>query len=153
MISLRKLFRLLRNAEISFCAYDGTPYTLINSALDCYVKEGRHSIATFETMSFRNRGSVLHIDHFAVTTSMRGRGKGAAILRGFAQLVMEQRPCVDRITFDLGRARDGSYIEKLAEARSELLKAIGAHDIREGRPNSRRICVSVVWGRDRWNEG
>jgi len=121
---------------------------LTDFAPDCYVREGGHAIGTFETMSLRNNGRVLHIDHFALTSAMQGHGKGEAVLRGFALLLMEQRPGIDRITLDLGRAREGSDIEKLAKARAELFAAIGAHDIRESRPNNRRICVSAVWGEE-----
>lgn len=146
----RKFFYRNRNDEIRFCGYDGTPYKLADFAPDCYVRQGGHAIGTFETMSVRNSGRILHIDHFAVTSAMQGHGRGEAILRGFALMLMEQRPAINRITFDLGRAREGSDIERLARARAELFTAIGAHDILENRPNNRRICVSAAWDRNRW---
>ncbi|TQN55374.1 hypothetical protein FLX27_29885 [Agrobacterium tumefaciens] len=144
----RRLFFRGRNDDIRFYGKDDADYILTDFSPDCYVRQGGQSIGTFETMSLRNDGSVLHIDHFAVTSAMEGHAKGEPILRSFALMCLEQRPGIDRITFDLGRARDGSNIEKLAQARADLFAAIGAHDIQKSRPNHRRVCVSAVWDRD-----
>ena len=142
-------------ATIKFLGYARTPYKLTPDdraqASDCYVKDGTgSSIATFELMSLS--GDTLHIDHFALDSSLKGRGLGETVLRGFARLVAEQAPQVNRITFDLYRASEGSDIVKLAHARSALLKRIGAHSVFQRQPNGHCICVSGTWNKASWSD-
>ena len=141
-------------AAINFLGFDRTPYELTPvdrpSASDCYVKDSAgSSVATFELMSLS--GDTLHIDHFALAGALKGRGLGETVLRGFARLVAEQAPQVNRITFNLYRAGEGSDIGQLALARSALLNRIGAHSVLLRQPNEHRICVSGVWDKAHWS--
>ncbi|MBB5360895.1 hypothetical protein HDE76_004147 [Rhodanobacter sp. ANJX3] len=141
-------------AAIKFIGFGRTPYELIPDdrppASDCYVKDGAgSSVATFESMSLS--GDTLHIDHFALDGSLKGSGLGETVLRGFARLVAEQAPQINRITFDLYRVSEGSDIVKLAQARYALLKRIGAHSVFQRQPNEYRICVSGTWDKPHWS--
>lgn len=130
---------------IRYCSFGGKPYKLVNFPPDCYVKEATRSIATFELMTLRDRD--LHIDHFALDGTLKGIGLGETVLRGFARLVAEQAPQIDRIRFDLYRHTEESDIHKLSVARFKLLQKIGAHDVRTYQPNEHCICVSGTWER------
>ena len=126
----------------------GVPYPVGNS--DCYVYDNSDWVATFELISLQDNGATLHIDHFALDTSVRGRRMGEPVLRGFAQLVAAQLPKVNQITFELYRCQPNTDLEKLAKARSELLERIGAQDVVISRPNDRRLCVKGAWPKSRW---
>lgn len=141
-------------AAINFLSFDHTAYELIPvdrpPASDCYVKDrAGSSVATFELMSLS--GDTLHIDHFALASALKGKGLGEIVLRGFARLVVEQAPQVNRITFDLYRASEGSDIGRLSLARSALLNRVGAHSVLLRQPNEHRICVSGVWDKTHWS--
>lgn len=114
------------------------------------MKEGQRSIAFFENVS--TSGDALHIDHFAVDTDLIGCRRAETILRGYAQLVLQQAPHIEKITFDLHRANTGSDIEKLANARFALLERIGARNIRKCWPNLRRVQVCAEWRKAQWSK-
>lgn len=135
---------------IRYLGCNGVPYSLAGGTPDCYVKAGSEPIATFETLSLRDNGNVLHIDHFALNSSRTRNGLGEITLRGFARLVAEQLPEVDQITFELYRSLPGTDLEKLAQARFDLLERVGAHDVAKVRPNNHCICVRGTWTRVSW---
>ncbi|MBD8872476.1 hypothetical protein [Rhodanobacter sp. DHB23] len=143
-------------AAIKFFGFGRIPYELIPDdrppASDCYVKDGFGSLATFELMSLRGVAlDTLHIDHFALDASRKGKRLAESVLRGFARLVAEQAPQIKRITFDLYRSSEGSEITKLAQARSNLLNRIGAREVAQHQPNMHCICVSGVWDKAHWS--
>lgn len=107
-------------------------------------------IASFDTMEIK--GKSLHIDHFAMISSLKGSGKAEAVLRGFAQIVAQQNPDIIQITFDLHRSAEGSNIERLATARSALLAKIGAHNVSQRMSETGNICVSAVWEKAQWKK-
>ncbi|MDO5631866.1 MAG: hypothetical protein Q4G22_08515 [Paracoccus sp. (in: a-proteobacteria)] len=134
---------------IRYCGHGSTPYRLTAAVpRDCHVYQGASYIATFETMEWR--GDTLHIDHFAVDAAMKGQGKGEAVLRGFARLVAEQAPDITRITFDLYRHTEDRDVEKLAQARRNLLDRIGATELNQRKTATGNICVSAVWDKQHW---
>ena len=138
-----------RRAFFYYFKCDGAEY-LIHPPIvpDCVVKEGNREIAYFETMNLN--GSVLHVDHFALSLSQVGNRRADEVLRGFANLVSRQLPEVDVIAFDLFRCGSSSDIYKLAKARASLLERIGATDIRRFEPNNDRIVVSGKWEKISW---
>ena len=133
---------------------------------NCYVKNnnlGFNQIGYFQDMTFDKdkfhiEGSQelqafdqLHIEHFAVAGSQKGKKKGEPLLRGFAALLAEQVPSVTYMTFSLCKATSNSDIEKLANARESLFDRINATDIIKepiaGNPN---IIVHAKWAKDKW---
>ncbi|MDT0683099.1 hypothetical protein RM543_10410 [Roseicyclus sp. F158] len=138
-------------ATIRYCIHGGKPYMLtLSRAPDCYVKKGPHSIATFETLSIKDR--TLHVDHFAVDRNLQGSGVAEIVLRGFAQLVAEQTPEISQITFDLHRSAGDSDIQKLSDARFALLNRMGAQEVSMRKPNTHCICVWGRWDKSRWTK-
>jgi predicted GNAT family acetyltransferase len=131
-----------------YCLYGGAKYQLQPNAPDCYIKQGGRNIGFFETMTLYP--DQLHIDHFAVDTSLIGKGHAVPLLKGFSALVKEQAPQIKYISFDLGRATSGSDITKLAQARAALFQRIGAIDVQQKQPNPNCIVVSATWEQTKW---
>lgn len=135
---------------IYFYANNNEPYTLSASNTNCYVRDDDGNVATFENISFQENFSVLHIDHFALTTDVRNKGRGMEVLRAFAKVVAKHQPPIQQIKFSLYRRSTGST-ESLANGREKLLQRIGAKDVGQEKPNSRDvIVVTGTWYRDDW---
>jgi len=129
----------------------GSNYRFDANLLNCYVKRGNESVASFETLSIS--GDSLIIDHFAVGSTQIGKKIAADVLLEFAALVSEQMPDINQIVFDLGRAASGTDIDKLAEARLALFKRLGASNVNKRFPNKDRIVVSATWEKNKWGKG
>lgn len=134
--------------RVMYCEFGGEPYELLPHSPECYVKKGKKNIGYFQGMTIQ--ASSLHIEHFAVDSSVIRQGKGERILRGFAALVKAQAPAISQIHFDLGRASSGTDLAELARARQALFVRIGAVNIQCRKPNAHSIVVSAMWPRAHW---
>lgn len=135
---------------IYFHASGGQPFTLSIFNSTCYVKDKHGNVATFERLSFVENGTVLHIDHFALTNDERNRGRGEEVLRAFARLVAEHEPLISAIKFSL-YGRSVGEVQRLANGREDLLRSLEAIDVWQERPNSRDvIIVHGTWLRGNW---
>lgn len=128
--------------------HDGTSYQLIPSTPNCHAEEGNSCIGNIETMTLN--ANQLHIEHFAVDSSLIGKGRAELLLREFAALVRAQAPNITTMTFDLGRSTPTSDIAKLAQARVALFQRVGALNIQQRKPNPDSIVVSATWDRSKW---
>ncbi|CEG14890.1 hypothetical protein XAC3562_1330014 [Xanthomonas citri pv. citri] len=137
-----------RRAKVRYCAYNGASYQILPSPPTCYVKKGKENIGYFEGTTIS--ASSLHINHFAVDSSITGEGKGERMLRGFAALIKVQCPSVSQIIFDLGRSTANSNIQKLAQARVSLFQKIGAINIQTHQPNGWCLVASATWSKSQW---
>lgn len=147
------MFSWFKKNALIYRTYGGKPYWLNMVIIpDCYVYMNKNScfIASFDTMEIK--GKSLHIDHFAMISSLKGSGKAEAVLRGFAKIIAQETPDIIQITFDLHRSAEGSNIARLAAARSELLVKIGARDVSQRMSQTGNICVSAVWEKAHWEK-
>ncbi|WOB50954.1 hypothetical protein NYR97_06110 [Xanthomonas hydrangeae] len=140
------------SSKITFAGRSGQPYEFVPQhgfpASDCYGSEKDVAVCTFETMSLSTQ--ALHVEHFAVTKAMAGRGYGERCLRDFAEMIQAQMPLVSEITFDLVRSLSGSDIARLAKAREALFQRLGAIQIGVRSPNQWCHVVSATWPRSSW---
>ncbi|WIE32640.1 hypothetical protein [Agrobacterium tumefaciens] len=135
---------------IYFFASGNTPFTLSIFNSKCYVRDEDGDVAFFESISFQENDTVLQIDHFALTTDLRNKGRAEEVLRAFAELVAVQKPAILEIKFSLHRRLTGD-IQSLADGRERLLRRIGAIDVWQERPNSYGvIVVHGRWRSDDW---
>lgn len=147
------MFSWFKKNALIYRTHGGAPYWL-NMVIvpDCYVYMNKSSyfIASFDTMELK--GKSLHVDHFAMISSLKGSGKAEAVLRGFAKIVAQKTPDISQITFDLHRSAENSNIERLAAARSGLLVKIGARNVSQRMSQTGNICVSAVWEKAHWEK-
>ena len=143
---------LLHMPKITFTSYDGASYQFLPkggfSTQDCCGYDNGKHVCTFETMSLSS--NKLHVEHFAVSKPMIGKGYGESCLRHFAALVKVQMPYVCEITFDLGRSLTGSDISRLAQARKVLFENVGAVDICIRQCNTSSKVVGAAWKQQAW---
>lgn len=147
-----------KEQKIEYNGFRRSPYTLWPIPSDCWVYRGDTHLATFENLSFCRQVTgkrcqsprELTIEHFAVTGRQKGKGIGEEIVRGFAAVVAEKAPTVCTIRFILQRATPSSNLEKLAAARVELFKRIGAEDINTEDFRPTWIRVSATWHEAQW---
>lgn len=126
------------------------PFTLSIFNSKYYVEDEHGKVATFENVSLQENNTIVHVDHFALTTDTRNKGRGEEVLRAFARLVAEHEPPIRQIKFSLYK-RSGGDVATLADGREALLNRIGAIKVWQEKPNSRDvIVVHGNWLRGNW---
>lgn len=122
------------------------------------------SIAFLETLSVRpmriiNRTGnvrcvkVLHVEHAAVEQSFKGLKIAEDVLRILASHVRWVASDIEAITFDLGRygtEMAPATRNKIADARENVLKAVGAIKVEKRREREDVPIVSAIWLKRNW---
>ncbi len=102
-------------------------------------------------------GGTLKIDHFAITSYEVGQseGQGEKCIREFAALIASQNSNINNIDFYLYSTtpkiqNTPSLLQKVADARENLLNKIGATNVHQNQISPMCIEVSGTWPKQRW---
>lgn len=150
-MSMRKSFiatMFRRKTVLNLANSAGHPYSLLNYLESCSIKNGNVTVGYVQGLT--TNGTTLNIDHFAVDPGTRNGIKADDMIRAFANLVKAELVNIDIIAFSLGRAGAGNDIQKLANARQDLLQRIGAVNVLQTQVNAARIVVSADWHKVNW---
>jgi len=110
-------------------------------------------IANFETISYPSPGTVIHIDHFAVTGEMRGLGLGELCLRQFAAVAIQKKQNVVTLHFEVHRMVGDptpAAVQSVAVARQTLFQNVGMTNTSINPTNQNRCVVKGDWHRASW---
>jgi hypothetical protein len=141
----------VNDLNLKLYAHARAPYDLNNYGDKAYVYNNNEHIASFENVEVRD--NFILINHFSVTGDCIGKSLGKPCLELFAQSVSSQKPEIEMIKFSLHRisgSRTYDKLEKITDAREELLEVIGAVNITRQKTNSDTIVVEGEWPKSAW---
>lgn len=100
-------------------------------------------------------GTNLHIEHFALHSPFIGNNNGERCLRAFAKMLSNQCDTITSINFSLHRTTssvkgDIKKLEKVRDARLNLLNKIGSDNVNVEHPNKHCYDVKGVWNKSKW---
>jgi hypothetical protein len=151
---IKKVFRHCFTGGISFFDQADNNY-ILQSGNDAYGKINGQQIGVFERIKVN--GITLNVGHFAVTSYEVGlsEGKGEKCLREFAALVISQNPNIQNINFCIFSTiskvqNDPVLLQKVADARSNLLIKVGATNVSINSLSPTCIEVRGNWSKQHW---
>ncbi|WIG78787.1 hypothetical protein KFZ67_17245 [Photobacterium damselae] len=143
---------------VNFQTQTGEPYIIDSkkdpqNLMNCYGYIDGVKTCTFEQLETKN--NTLFVEHFALTSDMKGKKLGEKCLKSFALLLKEQNPNISQVQFSLYRARTNVQespieLKRLRDARINLLNRINAENIEINHPRYDCYEVRGLWKKENW---